>query len=218
MRTAHVGAHLAGTRRRTTPASPSTGIACRVGRARGAGRARCPRVVHSARNVRTSVRKPFVDRGWPAPSHSGQRPRPSASSSASPSSRSWMSWSSSPPVSSCGGSSPAATSAARTSWNANEATDRASGPEVARPTASASRSRSAVAVWRDGVSTSSASGSTPRLDQRRDPRDERGRLAGARGADHDTGCRGRQCHDGALLRRPEHAPRRVRHRSPWLRR
>ena len=39
-----------------------------------------------------------------------------------------------------------------------------------------------------------------RLDKCRDPRHERGRLAGARGADHDTGCRGRQCHDGALLR------------------
>ena len=73
-----------------------------------------------------------------------------------------MSWSSSPPVSSCGGSASAATAAARTSWKANDATDRAAGPDVARPIASASRSRSAVAVWRDGVSTRIASGSTPR--------------------------------------------------------
>ena len=57
-----------------------------------------------------------------------------------------MSWSSSVPVSSCGGSSPDETARARTNWNDNAATDFAIGPRVAMPTANASRSRSTVAA------------------------------------------------------------------------
>ena len=73
-----------------------------------------------------------------------------------------MSASCSAPVTSRGAGTPAARDASVTISNANDATDRASGPAVARPSRTDSASRSRVAVVRIGVSTSTSAGSQPR--------------------------------------------------------
>ena len=117
-----------GTRRRTTPAPPSTGIACALAERAQRARARCPSVVHSARNVRTSVRKPFV------PRMAGAEPlRPAAAAvglvlgvAVEQVLDELILVAAGEQLRRLGARQ--RTAAARTSWKANDATDRASGP------------------------------------------------------------------------------------------
>ncbi len=123
--------------------------------------------------------------------------------------RSW-----SPAVSSCGGAALAATAAARTRPYAKEATERASGPGVARSRSAPSRSRSAVAVWRVGREHEDLVGAQQSLaEQSRDAGHERRRLPRARSADHRSRCSDRESHDGELSRVESGFGRHIQHGS-----
>ena len=110
-----------------------------------------------------------------------------------------MIWSCSPPVSSRGGSRASARARCPTSWNASDVAVRASGPLVGTPMRSAMRSRSRVAAERDARQREHLVRRVPALQHALGERlDERGRLAGARGAEHGGGFAVGQGEDGEL--------------------
>ena len=122
----------AGTRRQNAASASHTGSSARSPRS-AAAPGSIPSVVHSARNARSSVRNPWSNGPWTAATAGQRLGARSLRLRRRPRAGPGSSWSSSPPVSSCGGSSPRRHLAPRTSWKANEATERASGPAVAAP-------------------------------------------------------------------------------------
>ncbi len=105
MRAAHAGAHLEVLREERRQRDPGIEPVPLAERAQ-APRARCRASCTRRGTCAPRCGSPSC-RGWRARATPASVPRPARSSSASPSSRSWMSWSSSPPVSSCGGSASA---------------------------------------------------------------------------------------------------------------
>ncbi len=201
-----------GTPRRTRRAR-SRHRARAVRRARGGPRARSRGSCTRRGSVRTSVRKPFVPR-MAGPSHCGQRPRPCALVLGVAVEEVLDERSSSPPVSSCGGSASAATRAGAHELEGERGDRprrraRRRPPDGEREPVAQRRGRLAGrGEHEDRVGVDTA------LDERRDAGDEGRRLAGAGGSDHHTADSSEAGRRPRAEPRPARSPRRILPSTP----